>query len=156
MAELNDIARGRVVVLGVGNYLNADDGAGSLVAKALKKRFPENVFDAEAVPENFIGPVCRARPDTVLIIDAADFEGEPGEVQIVSDEEIGGLAAGTHAAPLTLFMSAVSHECGAETHLVAIQAKTTEFGGSVSEEVTAAVDRLVSELAAVLERRDDQ
>ena len=144
-----------MVVLGVGNTLKADDGAGSLLAQALKGRFPDVVFDAAAVPENYIGPVCRADPETIVIIDAADFEGEPGDVRIVTGDDVGGFPGGTHATPLSLFMRVVSEETGAEAHLVVIQAKTTELGGDVSPEVASAVERLAQELTEILKWRKE-
>ncbi len=154
--SLAEIARGRVVVLGIGNIYKSDDGAGSLVAQALRKRFSGVVFDAEAAPENFVGPVRRAEPDTVIIVDAGDFEGDPGEIRIIAPEELQGLMTGTHATPLGTFMTFIAEETAATTHLVAVQAKSTELGGPVSEEVAAAVDRLVSELTEILERRTDR
>jgi len=145
-----------VVVLGVGNTLKADDGAGSLLAQALKGRFPDVVFDAAAVPENYIGPVRRAEPETIIIVDAADFRGEPGEIRIVTGDDVGGFPGGTHATPLSLFMMVVAEETGARTRLVVIQAKTTELGGDMSAEVASAVERLAQELTEILERREEQ
>jgi len=149
--DLSGIARGRVVVLGVGNTLKADDGAGPAVAEALRKRFPECAFDVGQVPENFIGPIRRARPGTIILIDAADFGGTPGETRIVSAGEIHGLTLGTHALPLSVFMAAIAEEVGAKVHLVAIQAATTGLGGAMSVAVSDAVARLVQELERILE-----
>jgi hydrogenase 3 maturation protease len=154
--DLSGIARGRVVVLGVGNTLKGDDGAGPAVAEALRRRFPERAFDVGQVPENFIGPIRRARPDTIILIDAADFGGTPGETRIASACEIQGLTLGTHALPLSVFMAAIADEIGAEVHLVAIQATTTALGGTMSAVVSAAVASLVQELERILECSPEQ
>jgi hydrogenase 3 maturation protease len=153
---IRDIAHGRVVVVGVGNTLKADDGAGSLLAQKLKGRFQDVVIDAAGVPENYLGPVRRAEPETIIIVDAADFDGEPGEIRIVAGDDVGGFPGGTHATPLSLFMMVVSEETGAGVHLVVIQATTTEFGGDMSPEVASAVERLAQELTEILERRDNE
>ncbi len=156
MSELKNLVRGKIVVLGVGNVYKSDDGTGSLVAQALKKRFPEQVFDAEAAPENFVAPVRRAAPDTIVIVDAGDFEAEPGEIRIIPPEEIMGLMSGTHATPMSMFLSIMSEETGAQAVLVAVQVKSTEFGGPVSPEVATAVDCLVDEIANLIERNDTE
>ena len=148
--QLSRIIRGRTVVLGVGNALKADDAAGCMVAEALRKRFPDRVFDAGETPENFVGPIRRAEPDTVIVVDAADFGGEPGEIRIVAAADVRGLTLGTHALPLGLFMEAVAEETGADVHLVAIQAEGTELGGVVSPAVAEAIERVVAELEFTL------
>ena len=61
------VAKGNVVIVGVGNALKADDAAGPVLAETLRKRFPDRVFDAGQVPENYLGPIRRARPDTILL-----------------------------------------------------------------------------------------
>jgi len=151
VAALRGAARGRVVVLGIGNDLRADDGAGSLVAQRLRERFPDAVFDGGQAPENQSGPLRRARPDTVLVVDAADFGGAPGQVRVVSGAgDAAGLTLGTHALPIGTFLSALAETTGARVRLVAIQAETTEFGAPMTPAVASAVDDVARELAAVL------
>ncbi|MBN2566275.1 MAG: hydrogenase 3 maturation endopeptidase HyCI [Candidatus Eisenbacteria bacterium] len=144
---------GRLVVLGVGNSLRADDGAGCMVAVRLKARHGGLVFDAGQTPENFIGPLRRARPDVVLLVDAADFGGDPGEVRWASAMDVEGLMLGTHAAPLSMFMSVLEQETGAFVRLLAVQAATTELGGEPSKEVVNTIDTLVKELERELDGR---
>jgi hydrogenase 3 maturation protease len=152
VTAIREAARGRVIVLGIGNDLRADDGAGSLVARSLGERFPDAVFDGGQAPENASGPVRRARPDTVIIVDAADFGGAAGEIRVASSAGgAGGLTLGTHALPIGTFMTALGEMTGAAVHLVAIQAATTEFGVAMTPDVAAAVGEVGRELAAILQ-----
>ena len=112
------VAKGNVVIVGVGNALKADDAAGPVLAETLRKRFPDRVFDAGQVPENYLGPIRRARPDTILLVDAADFGGAPGDVRLASDGDVGGLALGTHAAPLSMFMALAAADAGVPFHVI--------------------------------------
>jgi hydrogenase 3 maturation protease len=148
--EVRNIARGRVVVVGVGNVLKADDAAGPVLAETLRKRFPDRVFDAGEVPENYLGPIRRARPDTILLVDAADFGGAPGDVRVSSGADVAGLPLGTHAAPLSMFMDLAAAETGASVYLVAVQAGSTALGSTMCGEVRAAVGRLASRLEEIL------
>lgn len=150
-AALRDAAGGRVVVLGIGNDLRADDGAGTFVARSLRERFPEAAFDGGQAPENASGPIRRTRPDTVIVVDAADFGGAPGEVRVASATGAAGLTLGTHALPIGTFMQALGEMTGAALHLLAIQAATTAFGVAMTPEVAVAVADVTRELAKILE-----
>ena len=108
MNSLRAIGRGRVVVLGVGHALRGDDAAGSAVAQALRPRFADRVFDGGQAPENFVGPVRRAEPDTIIIVDAADFGGSPGEIRVAAADDVVGEMTGTYAAPISMLMTLLS------------------------------------------------
>lgn len=152
MLNLNGLPEGRVVVVGIGNALRGDDGAGSVVAQRLREAHPELVFDAGQVPENYLGPIRREAPAAVLLVDAADFGGSPGEVRTAMTSEVEGLMLGTHAAPLSMFMRMVEHETGADVRLVAVQAADTRLGAEMSPEVSATVESLVKALTEVVSR----
>jgi hydrogenase 3 maturation protease len=148
--ELQAAIDGNVVVLGVGNTMRADDGAGCLVASRLAETYPERAFDVGQTPENYVGPIRRAEPGTLIFVDAADFSGASGEVRLVGPDDIGGLMIGTHSAPLRLFMKALSEEMECGTHLVAIQAADTTLGGELTAEVAIAVEAVEDVLLQIL------
>jgi hydrogenase 3 maturation protease len=153
--ELRDIVRGKVVVLGAGHALRADDAAGSVVAEELRPRFPGRVFDGGMAPENFAGPIRRAGPGTLLIVDAADFGGAPGEVRVAAPDEVVGLMMGTHAPPLSVLMSILAEDTGADVYLVAVQVVDTRLGGIMTPEVRSAVGKLVAELGRLMDEPNE-
>ena len=155
MLNLDELARGKVVVVGIGNTLRADDGAGSLVAERLRERYPDVVFNAAQAPENYLAPIRRADPDVVVLVDAADFGGSPGEVRAATPEDVEGLMMGTHAAPLSMFMRVLKDETGADVRLLAVQAATTTLGADMTREVAGAVENLVSQLEELLDGRSE-
>ena len=155
MLNLKGLAGGKVVVVGIGNTLRADDGAGSLVAERLRERYPDVVFDAAQAPENYLAPIRRADPDVVVLVDAADFGGSPGEVRAATPEDIDGLMMGTHAAPLSMFMRVLKDKTGADVMLLAVQAATTTLGADMTREVADAVGNLVSQLQELLDGRSE-
>ena len=152
MLDLEGLPGGRVVVVGIGSTIRSDDGAGPAVAAALTADFPDDVFDAGQAPENYVAPIRRASPSAVILVDAADFGGAPGEVRTATAEDVEGLMMGTHAAPLSMFMRVLSDETGADVRLVAIQAASTELGEELGSEVAAAVDGVARDLGALLKR----
>ena len=153
MLDLDGLAAGTVVVVGIGNTLRADDGAGSIVAERLKERHPDVVFDAALAPENYLAPIRRATPDAVVLVDASDFGGAPGEVRTATAADVEGLMLGTHAAPLSRFMKMVNHETGADVRLVAIQVADTTFGADMTEPVAGVIGVVVSQLGELLDGR---
>jgi hypothetical protein len=50
-------------------------------------------------------------------------------------------------------MRVIAEETGADVHLLAVQAKCTELGETMCDEVQAAVGRLVDELQCLLHSR---
>ena len=94
----------KLVILGVGNPLRHDDGFGPALIEAVSKyKLPDKVklINCETVPENFLNTVIRLEPSHVIIVDSAQMNALPGEVKLVSPENIGGITFSTHTLPLT-------------------------------------------------------
>ncbi|MEM3555426.1 MAG: hydrogenase 3 maturation endopeptidase HyCI [Candidatus Micrarchaeia archaeon] len=139
--KFEKLVRGRVVFIGVGNELRGDDGVGVYIARKLRKK---NVINAGVAPENFIGKIKRMQPERIVIFDALDFGGKPGEVRVVDARKTEGIKISTHSLPLSFFCKLFD---GVEVYLVGIQPKEREFGASLSKEVVRSADRLIAELA---------
>jgi hydrogenase maturation protease len=141
--------RGPVAVVGVGNPLRRDDGVGSWVAGRLAALGCASVFDAETVPENYLGALVEAAPRAVLFIDAAQGGGAPGECRLASMDALAPRQASTHAPSLALLAGLLERQ-GIECGLLAIQPATTAPGMGLSPEVGRAAREVVSCLAARL------
>ena len=109
-----------IVVLGVGNFLHGDDGAGPAVAAGvLALGLPGvSAFDCGTAPENFTGVVRRLHPDLLVVADAADMGLPAGSVRRIPVCRIHDTAIGTH-------MMALSH--------------LVQFLADAAEEITGAV-----------------
>lgn len=134
---------GKVVILGIGNTLKSDDAAGSVIASALDKRLPYTIYDAGANPENYLGSIIKDKPDNIIIIDAADFGGSPGELRL--EEPHGVETSGmffTHNSSLWMCADYLQKHLPADIIVLLIQPKTLSFGDEMSPEVSASVYRL--------------
>lgn len=147
----------RVAVLGVGNTMRGDDGAGVLVVRALARRLPDApdvlLIDGSTAPENFTGPLRRFRPDLVIEIDAAHLEQPPGTVAWVDWRDADGMSASTHTLPPSVLATFLSADLGCQVSLLGIQPATLEMGCGLSPEVGAAVVRLTDALTKWLTTR---
>jgi hydrogenase maturation protease HycI len=144
---LRGYLRGRVCILGVGNRDRGDDAAGSLVAERISGIRGAVVVDAGAVPENYLEKVLRSKPDSVLIIDAADFCGAPGDMCILEPAELKAVSAlSTHALSLPMLVEFLTARAPIRVALLAIQPGTIRLGAAMSEEVRGAADLLARAL----------
>jgi hydrogenase 3 maturation protease len=149
-SELRRALRGRVCVVGVGNRDRGDDAAGPRLVDLLRGRVGAPCLDAGACPENFLERMARERPDVVLVVDAADFGGAPGEARLVGPETVvnGGLS--THAASLELLAEYVHARTAAVVQVLAVQAASMRPGRPLSAPVAESVDLLAGQLAEIL------
>jgi hydrogenase 3 maturation protease len=152
--RLEPLLVGRVKVLGVGNRMRGDDAAGSSVAERVGRADAGLAVDAGEVPENHLERICRERPDTVLVIDAADFRGTPGEIRVLDPGAIPPGALSTHGLTLASVRDYLTGRGVARVRLVGIQPLSTAFGAGMCPAVGGAVDRLSSALVELLHRNE--
>jgi hydrogenase 3 maturation protease len=148
----------RVAVVGVGNTMRGDDGAGILVVRALASRLRDApdvlLIDGSTAPENFTSPIRRFRPDLVIEIDAAHLEQPPGTVAWVDWRDADGMSASTHTLPPSVLARFLTTDLGCEMLLLGIQPATLDMGRGLSPEVEAAVVRLTDALTKWLPTRE--
>jgi len=134
------------VVLTVGNRLRGDDAVGPRIADELPSSADLLVVDGGLAPENYLGPVVGFGPAAVLIVDACDFGGAPGEFRLFGRAELERLAGGlvsTHTLPLTLTVAMLEQQLAVRIEFLAAQPGTLEFDAPLSDPVAAALPRLV-------------
>ncbi|MBN1445743.1 MAG: hydrogenase nickel incorporation protein HypB [Candidatus Omnitrophica bacterium] len=141
--------KGRVVIAGLGDRMKGDDGAGCLAAEILQKKIQKGavkVINAENAVENYLGAIEKFKPDMVVIIDAVDFGGKPGDVKVMERAQLMETTSSTHTFSLPLIIRHISSETGAKCKVIGIQPKSTAFGEDISPEVRQSVLRLTEQL----------
>ncbi len=110
------------ILMGIGNEIDGDDGAGPYAARYAERIKPEgwHIINAENVPENYTSVVRKLSPELLVIIDAADMGLEPGDLRIIPKERISLLTISTHSIPLSVFMDFLE-ESADKVVLVGIQ-----------------------------------
>ncbi len=127
-----------IVIIGVGNELNGDDGVGIYIARHIKETPQRKVFLGHTAPENFAGKIQKLKPDQLIIFDAADFGGKPGEVREILDP---GTQSSTHSPSLKFLIDFV----GVPAKIIGIQ--TTSYD-KMSNEVKTAADEIVAKFTS--------
>ena len=131
----------RVAVVGVGQRLRGDDGAGPAVARRLAALAGASlqVVDAGHAPENCLGPIVRFGPDAILFVDAACGGLAPGELTWLRPDEADSRGGSTHTLSLAMLTAYLSAETGAAVHVLGIEPGEMAFGEGLSPVVEEAV-----------------
>jgi hydrogenase 3 maturation protease len=142
----------RVVMVGVGNPMRADDGVGPKIIELLEEKPLPNVMllNTETVPEAFTGKVEKYKPTHVMLVDAANFRGVAGEAKLITSAQIGGTAISTHSLPLNIFISYIEKTIEVDVILLGIQPITIDFYAPMSPEIEAAAISIANTLHKVL------
>ncbi|MDD5557911.1 MAG: hydrogenase maturation protease [bacterium] len=137
----------RIVLVGVGNTLRGDDGAGSVLAARLRAAGKRLAFDAGAAPENHAGPVAASSPETVIIADAARFGGAAGEARLFAPGRLAPGGLSTHDPSAALLARYLGERCGCEVVILGIEPASAKFGDGLGREAEASVAALEAILA---------
>lgn len=143
----------KVLVLGIGNQLRRDDGIGPEVAQALLQSKKILAIDCASVPENFLGKIKKLKPDKVIMVDACDFGGKPGEFKLFSLtelEEMPWATVSTHTLPLSLIGNLIKKEVGCPVELLGVEPETVEFGEGLSESIAQVKKKIIDFLTTLI------
>jgi hydrogenase 3 maturation protease len=69
---------------------------------------------------------------------------KPGEIKLIQPQQVAGYSFGTHSLPLSILVDYLLEHFPCKVLIIGIQPKNLNFNAPVSEEVQAAVKRLVS------------
>jgi hydrogenase maturation protease len=146
----------RVVVLGVGNELYADDGVGVVAARELAAAgLPPEV----EVVEGHVGGLDllfdMEGADHVIIVDAVEMGHAPGEVVVFTPEEVKMLPPGTVSSLHHIGLEQVLEFAGlmgltTRLHVVGIQPERVAPAFELTETATRAVPVAIQKVRQLL------
>ncbi len=152
----NDLSRrfkGHVLLIGAGNTLRGDDAAGPAILALLEGNVSASLLDVGEVPESYLSRILAAEADTIVLIDAADFGGAPGDLAILETEDAAGRCVSTHQMPMDLFFRYLGENSHAEMLVLGIQPAQIGFGEEMSPEVADSVHALADILRDLLPKQ---
>jgi hydrogenase 3 maturation protease len=140
---IDDIKGKRVVIVGVGNTMLGDDGLGPVLIERLQGNTSAILFDGGEMPENLISPIIKARPEVLILVDAAELSKAPGEMELIRPEDIGGFGGSTHSLPLDRFLKFIGDKIpNLKAYLIGVQFKSKKFGNSLGLEMQESLGKL--------------
>ena len=152
------MAAERIVVIGVGSELHGDDAVGIVVARRVLELgpLPENVSLIEGHTGGLDLLFEIEDAERAILIDAVDFGGEPGQIEVF-DAEDADIHLTQRVASLHHVSLADVLELGRTTGLqvritiVGLQPADTALGLGLSEPVAAQVDRAAGIVRSLIE-----
>jgi hydrogenase 3 maturation protease len=101
------------------------------------------IFIGETAPENLTGEIKRYLPTHLVILDAADFGGAPGEPAMISPDEIrGNPSISSHNLPLNVLTDYLVAHLKCEVVILGVQPASSRFGEPIGEVVQAGAKAL--------------
>lgn len=137
--KLSNYDKERIVFVGLGTELRADDGAGLILTERLKrkKEFSNSHFiTAGSNPENHLQEILSYNPQIVVFIDAAEWSAEPGEIKAFHDDEIAETGFSTHTFSIKMIKDFLLSHQQMDFMFLGIQPLTTCFNAGISEPVS--------------------
>ena len=146
-------------VIGLGNRMRSDDGAGLEVIRQLREGSPagsgsdvltECTGDASALIELWQGQ------GTVVVVDASMSGHEPGSIRWLDGFDVAfsdrGMAASSHALSLreAVELGTALGQLPRSLQVVAIEGESFGFGATMAAPVAAATRQVTREIAARL------
>jgi hydrogenase maturation protease len=148
----------RTAVIGVGNRLWGDDGAGPELLDRLKEKWegretPSNsqeqvlFIDAGEFPEDWLIRIIDLDPDVILLLDAMDLHAEPGSVAVLESEALPeDLCCSTHRLSLRTLLR-LWEKNGSRAFVLGIQPKDRMFREGLSPHVKMSIKSLAQFLS---------
>ena len=148
--SLHRIAKGKIVLFGIGNILRGDDGIGPFLIEKIRNSVNAVCINGENSPENFIGKIIKINPDTLIIIDAVHFSGKPGEYCIMKSIDLTDCGITTHDISLVKLIEYLKIHIDIDIYILGVQPHQIGFGTSLSDCMKKTMDILEKELINVL------
>jgi hydrogenase maturation protease len=150
----------KTLVLGVGNTLLCDEGAGIHALELMRARFNEHeaIEFLDGGTLSFSLAAWIETCDNLLVFDAAELHMSPGAVQVMinsdMDHFLGFTKRSAHEVGLIDLMdiARLSEALPANRALVGVQPQTFDWDTSPSPAVAASLDEMVMRAAELIEQ----
>ena len=139
----------KTLILGIGNVLLSDEGAGVFAIRQLAdmaaQRDDIELMDGGTLSFSLAGAIEDA--DNLIVIDAAQYDGEPGTTRVFVGEQMDAFIGGNrkcsvHEVSLIDLMAIalLSGQLPRQRALIGIQPQTIDWGDMPSLPVSAAIN----------------
>lgn len=137
----------KLAIMCVGNDLRGDDGLGPLIADEIIDKIDKNILllNTGSQPEYFLTVLVKNKITHCLIIDAVEFQDEPGAIGFFDPKDLQEyqVTFSTHYMGMKLLIDTFEKNTGAKFKVLGIQPINLEFGATMSKEILISVEKLI-------------
>ena len=158
-APSQDLEDNRILVLGIGNILWADEGFGVRAVEEFHRRYtvPDNVTILDGGTQGLYLVNYLEEADRLIVFDAIDYGLPPGQLKLVRDDEVprftGAKKMSLHQTGFQEVISAADLLGRCPKHLVLIGCQPLDledWGGPLTEPVREQISPAIALACAVL------
>jgi len=149
--ELSGVLRGKVVIVGIGNELRADDGFGPALIQKLTGQVNAVCINAGSAPENFTRLIVSEAPDTILLVDALHLGLVPGQYEILTKQQIAEFGLSTHDMSPNMLIDYLQSQTDADIYVLGVQPQNLQLGQDISGSFKQALEELAEAIKAALD-----
>ena len=131
-----------MIVVGIGNPLRGDDGFGPALIERLQGKVSMVCIDAGNAPENYLGRIVKEEPDTILLVDVAHLDLEPGQYRILQPDDILKCGLTTHDMSSRMLIEYLNNQTQADIFMLAVQPQNISLGEAMSERLNRTLDEI--------------
>ncbi len=159
MSSLSNMKK--IGIIGIGNPLRKDDGIGIYLLERLRKDkdiAKKNLELIDGGTGGFSLIHDLKRFDTILIIDAVNFEGKPSGHKLIDLNDVkskkGKVDFSTHESDLLniINISKELKEIPESIFVFAIQPKSVDFGEGFCDEIKKNIDKIFNDLKKEIDK----
>jgi hydrogenase 3 maturation protease len=154
--QLGKLNPAKTVIVGIGNTLKGDDGAGPHLCDILRGKIAAEIIDVGSTPENYIARIVKMSPEKLLIVDAVDFGATPGTVRIFDIKDLGRFLFSTHSLSPHLFVEAIWSEINVDVIFIGIQPAWLHLGRDLSKQVYDTIAVLADKVTSALTHKSSR
>ena len=150
----------KVRIAGIGNVLMGDDGIGPFAIKMLESQydFQDGLELIDVGTPGLDLPLYLSGADALILIDAAQFDSEPGSVRLFRKSDVLrnplGLRMDPHSPALqeSLALVELMGKMPSDFLLIGVQGNRFDLGESLTTSVRQAVPRVIDAVLSELQR----
>ena len=131
-----------VLIIGIGNYLRSDDGAGPKILDNLIDSRKVSLLNAETNIERYIEPIRNSDASVLLFIDSMSFGKNPGYCSLLLVDEIIDFSFHSH----NISINRLRDFFHIPAYILGIEPETLRVGENLSPSVQKTVDMVVEYL----------
>jgi hydrogenase 3 maturation protease len=147
---LQSILKSKPLIIGIGNELRSDDGAGIVITKKLLNMGYPRALPVFDTPENYLQKIATMDGESRLWIDVINWDSVPGNYKIFLPEEIHHFAISTHNYSPTVLLEYLKPFRSIPDFFLGIQPATLNLGDSISPAVQDAIADILKIASKIL------
>ena len=140
--DLKKILKGKIAILGIGNPFKGDDAVGTVLVERIDNLNNFDCINCGMSPENYTQEIISKNPDTLIIIDAVNINGKPGDVVLLKPEKLKDECFDSHRIPISVLIKYLKNYIKDNIYVLGIQPKIISYGTHLSKEVSESIDIL--------------